>query len=130
MLNMKQIFIYAVAAIVAYQVYKKYFANTVPAAVIVPSEDLPTTPVHDVPIPVPDIPGADAVAVDTGDVVETTEGESFTVIQGGGIPRGGLGGIYRPAEGFQSSVPRAFGALLQDRTTNVAFDLEGSDPLQ
>ena len=126
---------WGVAALVGYYIYITYFAQTVPAAVMVPTEVAPsdaqiaTTP----EIETPQIPAADSVDVDAGDVVETTTGENFTVIQGGGIPSGGVGGVYRNGgispEGFQSAVPRAFGALLEDRTTNKAFDLEGSDPL-
>ena len=79
-------------------------------------------------------------------------GEPFTVIQGGGFPTGGMGGLYRPEgynnprpralgdlgvrrisrqamEGFEGAIPRALGNLGADRTTQVAMDVEGVDKL-
>ena len=94
------------------------------------------------------------VTLEEGDtVVDEESGEPFTVIQGGGYPAGGLGGIYRPEgfeaprpralgtlgmnrsvrsamEGFeQDVVPRALGDLGVQRTTQVAMDIEGSDKI-
>ena len=97
---------------------------------------------------------ADAgVELEEGDVVvDEGSGEPFTVIQGGGFPTGGMGGLYRPEgynnprpralgdlgvrrisrqamEGFEGAIPRALGNLGADRTTQVAMDVEGVDKL-
>jgi hypothetical protein len=97
---------------------------------------------------------ADAgITLEEGDTVVDEETKAnFTVIQGGGYPAGGLGGIYRPEgfqnappralgslgmqrnvraamEGFQDAPPRALGNLGMNRTTQVAMDIEGGDGL-
>lgn len=135
-MKLDQLIKWGIAALVGYYIYTTYFAaQTVPAAVIAPTTETPSdVEIANTPeIETPQIPAADSVDVDAGDVVETTDGESFTVIQGGGIPSGGLAGIFRNGgispEGFESAVPRAFGSLLEDRTTNLAMDIEGQDPL-
>ena len=71
--------------------------------------------------------------VSPGDVVVTKRGEPFTVIQGGGIPAGGIGGIYTPRFNQQmenyAQLPRAVGTLGLKPRTLKPFDLEGSDKL-
>ena len=57
------------------------------------------------------------------DIVAETEviPEPFTVIQGGGYPSGGLGGIYQSElnEGFER--PKAFGTLGKNRIVRRAM---------
>lgn len=83
---------------------------------------------------VADVPADDVVVqVEEGDVVVADTGEPFTVIQGGGLPAGGIGGVYKPrmGENFDHlrAKPRALGVLGQQHPTLKAFDIEGSDAL-
>ena len=71
---------------------------------------------------VADIAAEDIVA-EAEDIVAETEviPEPFTVIQGGGYPSGGLGGIYQSElnEGFER--PKAFGTLGKNRIVRRAM---------
>jgi len=84
---------------------------------------------------VADVPADnDVVEVEEGDVVvDANTNEQFTVIQGGGLPAGGIGGVYKPrmGENFDHlrAKPRALGVLGQQHATLKAFDIEGSDAL-
>ena len=133
MVNFKQIITYAVIAIIAWYVYSTYIRdNTLSVAEV----DVISEKVNQA--------AADAgINLEKGDtVVDEDSDESFTVIQGGGYPAGGLGGIYRTEgfrpralgnlgmehsvrsamESFENVIPRALGNLGEQRTTQIAMN--------
>jgi hypothetical protein len=136
-----QIIKYAIVAMVAWYVYSTYIKDN----------SLTTAEVDEVETRVSEAAADAGVTLEEGDtVVDEVSGEPFTVIQGGGYPAGGLGGLYRPEgfqntrpralgslgmqrnvrgamEGFENTIPRALGDLGMQRTTQVAMDVEGGD---
>lgn len=141
MVKIKEIIKLAIVIMIVYYIYTTYVQDKT----LTPEE------VDEVANRVSEAAADAGVTLEEGDtVVDEETGEPFTVIQGGGYPAGGLGGIYRPEgfqnvrprglgnlginrnvrsamEGFENTIPRALGDLGMHRTTQVAMDVEGSD---